>query len=69
VTEQEAAAEARQRNLEMGRVGVTDRFFIEVQRDGDDWTVEERLEKRTWRNRVLEALFASSGSGSSGPNV
>jgi len=46
MTEQEARAEARRRNLRLGATGPTDYFFLEVEREPGVWEVERTGTRR-----------------------
>ena len=44
MNEQQARAEARKRNLDLGAKGPTDSYYLEVERDPGVWEVELRRE-------------------------
>lgn len=56
MSERQARAEARRRNLELGAGGPTDSYYLEVEREDGVWDVERRWEppprgpiRRVWR--------------------
>jgi hypothetical protein len=60
MTEDEAAVEARERNIELGRRGVTDRFWMAVETTPGRWQPqlqEEPPDTRPRWQRLLGALF------------
>jgi hypothetical protein len=62
MTEDEAAAEARERNVALGRRSVTDRFWMAVETAPGSWKPELQIDppdrRPRWR-RLLEALLDS----------
>ena len=56
--EHEACEEASRRNLALGQRGVSEAYYIEVERAPDDWDVELRREqqKRGWPERIIDGL-------------
>lgn len=59
MSEDEAAAEARRRNAELGARGVTNAFYMEVERAPGHWEVEKHVEperKKGIFRKALEAL-------------
>ena len=52
---------ARQRNLELGRLGVNDRYYIAVERATRGWEVDLRAvgpERRPLRARVVDTVVS-----------
>jgi hypothetical protein len=59
MTERQATDEARRRNRELGEAGVTDAFWLEVERSTGMWDVELRHDqpsKRSFWSRLLSIL-------------
>ena len=54
--EKQAIEEASRRNRELGRQGDASGFWIEVRESDGSWTVEYRVQKRSWRERIADAV-------------
>jgi hypothetical protein len=64
MTEDEAAAEARRRNADLGARGVSNAFYMEVERTPGDWEVEKHVEperKKGFFGKVFDAFTSSPG--------
>ena len=62
VDEREASEEAKRRNRALGEQGVTDAFYIEVERVPGEWEVELRQpppEKQTWWGRIVDVVTSA----------
>ena len=60
MTHEEAAADARRRNLELGAKRITDRCWIETETEPGRWTVElhvDEPDRRPLWKRLLEGFF------------
>ena len=62
MTGRDAEARARELNAELGRRGVADSYWIEVELAPGEWTVERREAKRGWWLRVLDAWGTTGAS-------
>jgi len=56
MTHAEAEARSRELNLELGARGDDESFYIAVEREPGEWDVEKRTEKKSWRQRIVDAL-------------
>ena len=57
MTHAEAEARSRELNLELGARGDDESFYIPVETAPGDWDVEQRTEKKSWRQRIVDALL------------
>jgi hypothetical protein len=60
----EAEADARKRNADLGARGETNAFYIEVERAPGEWDVEKRVDpepKKGFFRKAFDAFISSPG--------
>lgn len=61
LTKDEAEKKADARNAELGACRDQERFAMAVQLADGRWTVEERVERESWRSRIFWGWLRSGG--------
>ncbi len=61
MTEQEAEAEAKRRNLELGAQGQSSTYWVSVETGDGGWTVERRDERPSLARRIWRAVLEHPG--------